>query len=126
MAHVDVEFTELRQGTARMGSGDDDHMVSIAVCRIVVDGQDRGVHEVRIKQPAGGSFDDPIEVEAPTTYDGPIDIQAFGDLVDGYYRHLIGPTGIVIRVGPGTSNLTMQGNSFQIPSAGAFETTDPS
>lgn len=100
MAHVEVQFTELRQGAARMASADD-HMVSIAVCRIVVDGKDRGVHEARIKQPAGGSFEDPIEVEPPTTYDGPIDIQAFGSLVDGYYRHLVGPTGIAIRVDPG-------------------------
>lgn len=82
------------------------------------------MHQSIIRQPVGGSAEDPIEVSVPETYDGPIDYAVYREILEAYYLSLVGPEGRAIRMGPGVRTVRMQNVNFEIPAAGQFQAAE--
>lgn len=74
-----------------------------------------------VKLTTGAKYesDFPLEVYPPTLqadgsrYKGPINWEAFRDVVEQYYRRSIGSEGTGIRIGAGSSNIVMRNNIIE-------------
>lgn len=115
MTKARVTFNKCIQDSQDYGS-DEEHMVSRVFFTLEVEGRRYDGLYVDVKQTVGSSYEDgPIEVSSPkgTSYRGPFNYEAFGPAVEKYYRTLVGPTAIGIRIGSGARNIRMRNNTFQ-------------
>lgn len=64
-----------------------------------------------VKQTVGDTYSGPLEVGKPVGYSGPIDMQAFREAVETYYRKCVHAPGDTSRM-----NIKMTNNTFDIPS----------
>ncbi len=111
MAIATITIHKLIQDSQDYGSNDD-HMVSRVFFDVEVEGKKYSDLYADIKQPIGGSFEtSPLEVSSPRSYKGPFNYEAFRDIVEQYYRGLVGATGSGIRISGG-SNIRMYNNTF--------------
>jgi hypothetical protein len=120
MAQAKIKLQRLVQDSQEYGS-DDEHMVSRVFFDLEIDGTKyQGLH-CNVKQTVGSSFETaPLEVSAPTGYKGPFNHQAFQQIIEQYYRGLVGSQGRGIGITSG-SNIRMQNNTFVQPSEATFE-----
>lgn len=76
-------------------------MVSTVYFSIDAGGRSWPGLEATVKQTAGSSYrDEPLEVELPAAYDGPMNYAAFRECVEAYYRSAFDRA---IHLGPGAS-----------------------
>jgi len=120
MAQAKIKLQRLVQDSQEYGSNDE-HMVSRVFFDLEIDGTKyQGLH-CDVKQMVGSSFETaPLEVSSPTGYKGPFNHQAFQQIVEHYYRGLVGSQGRGIRI-TGGSNIRMQNNTFVQPNEATFE-----
>jgi len=115
MPHVAIQFVQMRQETQLAGTPNE-HMKAHLTFNATVDGEAAGQHTTTIRLTPGSAYEaDPLEVDPPTTYHGPMDYQVFRDAATAYMKGLVGSDGRGIRIGPGTSNITMTNNTFTMP-----------
>jgi hypothetical protein len=120
MAKATVTLHRLVQDSQDYGS-DDEHMVSRVFFDLVIDGKKYEGLYTNIKQPVGGSFESSaLEISSPENYKGPFNHEAFRDVVEKYYRSLVGATGSGIRIS-GSSNIRMRNNTFVSSATAEFE-----
>jgi len=111
---------KLIQDSQDYGS-DDEHMVSRVFFDLEIDGKNHPGLYADIKQPVGSSFESsPLEVSSPANYKGPFNYDAFRNIVEHYYRSLVGAGGSGIRI-EGGSNIRMRNNTFVRSVAAEFE-----
>lgn len=98
----------------------DEHMISRVFFDFELDGHKyEGLH-ADIKQTVGSSFEHaPLEVSKPVNYKGPFNFEAFHNIVEQYYRSLVGQSGSGIHV-TGSTNLRMRNNTFVQPHVAEF------
>jgi len=120
MAKAKVLFRELIQDSQDYGS-DDEHMVSRVFFDLEIDGKKyKGIY-ADVKQPVGSSFESaPLEVSIPENYKGPFNFEAFRNVVEQYYRSLVGNRGFGIHI-EGGSNIRMRNNRFIQSGVAEFE-----
>ena len=89
MAQAKIKLQRLVQDSQEYGSNDE-HMVSRVFFDLEIDDTKyQGLH-CDVKQMVGSSFETaPLEVSAPTGYNGPFNHQAFQQIVERYYRGLL-------------------------------------
>ncbi|MDO8413077.1 MAG: hypothetical protein Q7S51_04710 [Gallionellaceae bacterium] len=111
---------QLIQDSQDFGS-DDAHMVSRVFFDLEIgDKKIEGLY-ANIKQPVGGSFESsPLEVSRPVNYTGPFNHDVFRNIVENYYRNLIGAAVSGMLTG-GPSNIRMRNNTFVRPLTAEFE-----
>lgn len=120
MAKAKVLFRELIQDSQEYGSNDE-HMVSRVFFDLEIDGVKHEGLYAKIKQAVGSSFESaPLEVSSPANYKGPFNFDAFRDVVERYYRGLVGGQGSGIRISGG-SQIRMRNNRFEPPAIAEFE-----
>jgi hypothetical protein len=120
MAQAKITLLSLVQDSQEYGS-DDEYMVSRVFFDLEIDGTKYQGPHCDVKQIVGSSFEtSPLEVSAPTGYKGPLNHHAFQEIVEHYYRGLVGSQGQGIRI-TGGSNIRMQNNTFIQPSEATFE-----
>lgn len=121
MSTARVTFHQILQDSQELGS-DNEHMISRVFFDLEVGGErHEGLH-ADVKQPVGSSFeDDPLEVSAPSGYDGPFNFAAFREVTEEYYRRAIGSRGSAIQVGEGASNIRMHDNLIGLKMVAEFE-----
>jgi hypothetical protein len=90
MAQATIKLQRLVQDSQEYGS-DDEHMVSRVFFDLEIDGKKyQGLH-CDVKQIVGSSFETaPLEVSALAGYKGPFNHQAFQQVIERYYRSLVG------------------------------------
>jgi hypothetical protein len=119
MANATLVIKKLVQDSQEYGS-DDEYMVSRVFFDLVIDSQVYQELTADIKQMVGSSFeDDPCEISLPSGYDGPINYQAYRDIIENYFRKLVGEKGSAINISGGT-NIRMQDNTFIFPMSFTF------
>lgn len=112
MAKAKVTFHRCIQDSQEYGS-DDEHMVSRLFFTLEVEGKAPIDLEADIKQTVGSSYQTgPLEVASPRGYKGPFNYEGFRECAERYFRGLLGSQGSGIQMGPGTSNIRMQNNTF--------------
>lgn len=120
MATAKVVFQRLVQDSQEYGSTDE-HMVSRVFFSMEVDGSSFSDLYADVKQPVGSSFESsPLEVSKPVGYKGPFDHTAFSNVVEKYYRGLIGAAGQGIHISGG-GNIRMRNNIFVQLAVAEFE-----
>jgi hypothetical protein len=120
MKKAKVIFKKLVQDSQDYGSNDE-HMVSRAFFDLELEGKTYRDLSVDIKQPVGSDFETaPLEVSQPKGYAGPFNHDTFQQLVEGYYRNLVGSSGSGIRIGGG-GNIRMRNNTFVQEYTAEFE-----
>jgi hypothetical protein len=99
----------------------EDHIVSRVFFYLEVGGQLYQDMTVEVMQPHGTMFEsEPLEVGPPLgSYGGKWNHREFADLVERYYRQLIGSHGHGIRISGG-SNIRMRNNTFVSTMTGEF------
>jgi hypothetical protein len=98
-------------------------MISRVFFDFELDGQKYEGLYADIKQTVGSSFDDaPLEVSKPKNYNGPFNFEAFHEIVEQYYRSLVGQSGSGIHI-EGDANLRMRHNMFVQPHVAEFPIT---
>ena len=120
MAQAKIKLLRVVQDSQEYGS-DDEHMVSRVLFDMEIDGTKyQGLH-CDVKQIVGSSFETaPLEVSAPAGYKGPFNHEAFQQIVEHYYRSLVGSQGRGIQI-TGASNIRMRNNTFVQSSEAMFE-----
>jgi|TARA_R110000851_G_scaffold155597_1_gene298112 hypothetical protein len=107
---IKIIFKKLIQDSQQLGSNDQ-HMVS----RVFFDIESEKVKlnsYADVKQSVGSDFESTqLEVSRPHNYEGPFDYFKFQQLVETYYRNLIGSTGTGINISGG-GNIRMSDNIF--------------
>ena len=120
MATAKLFLRKLIQDSQDYGSNDE-HMVSRVFFDLEIDGVKQEGLYANIKQPVGSSFESsPLEVSSPSNYKGPFNYEAFRNIVEHYYRSLVGATGSGIHIAGG-SNIRMRNNTFIQYEAHEFE-----
>jgi len=120
MPTATVRFIQCIQDSQDYGS-DDEHMVSRVFLTLEAEGKPYPNLTVDIKQTVGAKFEDsPLEVSPPKGYHGGYNYAAFRELVEDYYRSLIGGRGHGIRI-EGGANIRMRNNTFVQPRTATFE-----
>lgn len=126
MSVAKIYLEKLVQDSQELGSNDE-HMVSRAFFTLEVDGEKHHGLHANIKQPVGANFEsDPLEVSAPSGYTGSFNHEAFQNIIEQYYRSLVGSTGSGISISGGASNIRMQNNTFVQPAEAEFEVSEGS
>jgi hypothetical protein len=72
-----------------------------------------------VRQPYSGDLpfvDVPLEVFKPVALQGQVDTEDFRTSVEGYYRYLVGPTGIGMRISTVARDISMSNINIQAPS----------
>ncbi len=105
-----VHVYRLIQNSQELGT-DNEHMISDVTFTLEVGTQRYPALHALVKQSAGSTYTDPLEVSAPVDYEGPFDQQAFADGIEAYFRECVGPTASGIHVEPGAS-VVMFNNTF--------------
>lgn len=117
MTRVTLHFREMLQDSQELG--DDEHMVSRIYFSIVAGERAWSDLQAIVRQTVGASYaTDPLEVELPTEYDGPIHHQRFRDCVEAAYRRAVSVSG------PVRGNIRMHDNRFGIEHDCTFETEE--
>ena len=100
----DVSSTEPKQN----------HLISRAFFRLDLNDKHYAGMSVILRQPFGTDYTkEPIEVEKPFgSYVGNWNQDAFRKIVEDYYRSAIGRQGRAMRIGPGSENIRMRGNTI--------------
>ena len=121
MARAKLFIQQLIQDSQDFGS-DDEHMVSRVFFDLEVDGHRHSGLSANIKQTVGTPYETaPLEVSRPAGYEGPFNHAAFQNIVEQYYRSLVGGQGGGIRIGAGSSNIRMRNNRFIQPATAEFD-----
>lgn len=111
MTKAIIYFKQLIQDSQDFGS-DDEHMVSRVFFDLEVGGKIFKNLYTNVKQPVGATFETtPLEVSQPVGYAGPLNYGTFRQLIEEYFRGLVGAQGKGIRI-DGASNIRMQNNIF--------------
>lgn len=119
MPRATLTFQRLHQDSQDFGS-DNDHMVSRVFFSLQTGERSFPNLHADVKQTVGSDYNTaPLEVSAPTGYDGPMDHDAFRAAAEHYYRGCVGPQ-------LGGQNIRMQNNLYvatwvtqiEIPAAG--------
>ncbi len=120
MTQAKVFLHRLVQDSQEYGS-DDEHMVSRVFFDLEIDGaRHQGLHS-DVKQTVGSSFETaPLEVSPPTGYRGEFNHEAFQQIIERYYRSLVGASGKGIRITGGLS-IRMMNNTFIQAGEAAFD-----
>jgi hypothetical protein len=110
MPIAQIMFHKLIQDSQDYGSNDE-HMVSRVFFDMKI--EDKVYTDyANIKQPIGSNYEaTPLEISKPINYNGPFNYQAFRDITEKYYRHLVGMSGCGIRI-TGCTNVRMRNNTF--------------
>jgi hypothetical protein len=116
MTTATLTFQKLIQEVQDVSSTDpkQNHVVSKAFFRLDVNDQHYADMSVIVRQPFGTDYaKEPIEVEKPFgSYAGNWNQDAFRKIVEDYYRSAIGSQGRAMRIGPGSENVRMRGNTI--------------
>jgi hypothetical protein len=106
-----ITLQKLIQDSQDYGSNDE-HMISRVFFDFELEGQKYEGLYADIKQTVGSSFENaPLEVSKPMNYKGPFNLEAFHNIVEQYYRSLVGQSGSAIHITGGT-NFRMRNNTF--------------
>ena len=125
MITIGIEFEQLQQ-ISQVMSGDDRHMISRVFFSINVPGNNRFSTFSEIKQTIGAEFGThPLEVSRPSMYRKAWNHNAFRDLVEKYYRSLIGTSGSGINVPINSTGMMSQNVVRQFMSAKIEASEDP-
>ena len=120
MTQAKIHLQRLVQDSQEYGSNDE-HMVSRVFFDLEVDGTQHKNLYCDVKQIVGSSFETaPLEVSKPVGYKGAFNHDAFQNIIEQYYRSLVGSQGRGIRI-TGGGNIRMQNNTFVQPSEATFE-----
>lgn len=120
MATAKLQLHKLIQDSQDFGS-DDEHMISRVFFDLEIDGKKFEGLYANIKQMVGSSFESaPLEVSSPANYKGPFNYDAFRNIVEDYYRSLVGASGSSIHI-VGASSVRMRNNTFVRPLSTEFE-----
>ena len=123
MISIDIQFERVHQ-ISQVLSGGDRHMVSRVFLVIHAPRENRFSTFADVKQIVGGDFEHhPLEVSSPSMYRRAWNQNAFRDLVETYYRQLLGPTGSGINV-PGTSTAQMTSNHVECPMSASLQASE--
>ena len=123
MISIDIQFERVHQ-ISQVLSGDDRHMVSRVFFVIHAPRENQFSTFADVKQIVGGEFEHhPLEVSRPSMYRKAWNQNAFRDLVETYYRQLIGPTGGGINV-PGTSTGQLKNNQVGHPMSASLQASE--
>lgn len=122
MTKAKILFQKCIQNAQELGSNDDYMISRVFFSLQLPDKQINDLH-TDIKQSTGGKFEgDTLEVGPPQNLKGvTIDYATFRDLVEKYYRGLIGSTGSGIRISGNCSNIKMFNNTFAMPMTAEIE-----
>ena len=116
MTTATLTFQKLIQEAQDVSSTDpkQNQLVSRAFFRLDVNDQPYADMWVILRQPLGTDYaKEPIEVEKPSgSYTGNWNQDAFRKIVEDYYRSAIGRQGRAMRIGPGSENVRMRGNTI--------------
>ena len=118
-----IYLQRLIQDSQEYGS-DDEHMVSRVFFDLQVDGTKHQGLYCDVKQTVGSCFESaPLEVSKPVGYSGAFNYDAFQEVIERYYRSLVGSQGGGIRI-VGGSNIRMRNNTFVRPGEETIEVQD--
>jgi hypothetical protein len=116
-----VRFRACLQDSQEYGSNEE-HMVSRVTLTLEAEGRRYPDLMVDVKQSVGSDFETaPLEVSRPHGYDGHLDYAAFRQLVEAYYRSLVGTQGSTIRIAPGAQRIRMRNNIIVRAMTATFE-----
>lgn len=104
-----IEFSQGvigRQGISVDGAGD--YLVGSVTYRLVIDDVRSGPYTSAVKASAGSRREDPIEIEMPPGYEGPLKYDDFAACVEDYFR---GPNMVGFGAGEPGSNITISNSS---------------
>ena len=117
-----IILQKLIQDSQDYGSTEE-HMISRVFFDFELDGHTYEGLYADIKQTVGSSFENaPLEVSKPMNYNGPFNYEAFHQIVEQYYRSLVGQAGSGIHTSAGT-NIRMRHNIFVQPHVAEFSVT---
>ena len=120
MTQAKIQLQRLVQDSQEYGSNDE-HMMSRVFFDLEIDGTLHQNLYCDVKQMVGSSFEtEPLEVSRPVGYNGAFNHDAFRNLIEQYYRSLVGLQGRGIRI-TGGGNIRMQNNTFVQPCEAMFE-----
>ena len=120
MTQAKIHLHRLVQDSQEYGSNDE-HMVSRVFFDLEVDGALHKNLYCDVKQMVGSSFENaPLEVSKPIGYKSAFNHDAFQNVIEQYYRGLVGSQGRGIRI-TGGGNIRMQNNTFAQPGEATFE-----
>jgi len=120
MPTATLRFHKCIQDSQDYGS-DDQHMVSRVFVTLEAGGKTYPDLTVDIKQTVGADFETaPLEVSPARGYNGAYNYAAFRQLVENYYRSLVGSQGRGIMIAGGGS-ARMRNNTFVQPHVATFE-----
>lgn len=122
MTKAKIIFHKCLQDAQELGSNDE-YMVSRVFFSIQLPDKQIDNLCTDIKQSAGDKFEGGVlEVGPPQNLKGVnLDYMAFRDLVEKYYRSLIGSSGSGIRISGNCSNIRMFNNTFAMPMTAEIE-----
>ena len=116
MTTATLTFQKLIQEAQDVSSTDpkQNHLVSRAFFRLDVNDKHYANMSVILRHPFGTDYTkEPIEVEKPFgSYAENWNQDAFRKIVEDYYRSAIGSQGKAMRIGPGSGNVRMRGNTI--------------
>jgi len=116
MSTATVTFHKLIQEAQDVSSTDSkqNHVVSRVFFRLDLNDEHYADMSVILRQPFGTDYaKESIEVEKPFgSYAGNWNHNAFRKIVEDYYRSAIGSQGKAMRIGPGSGNVRMRGNTI--------------
>ena len=116
MTTATLTFQKLIQEVQDVSSTDpkQNHLVSRAFFRLDLNDKHYADMSVILRHPFGTDYTkEPIEVEKPFgSYAGNWNHNAFRKIVEDYYRSAIGSQGKAMRIGPGSGNVRMRGNTI--------------
>ena len=117
MSTATVTFHKLIQEAQDVSSTDSkqNHVVSRVFFRLDLNDEHYAEMSVILRQPFGTDYaKESIEVEKPFgSYAGNWNQDAFRKIVEDYYRSAIGRQGRAMRIGPGSENVRMRGNTIE-------------
>src|SRR5438477_9420165 len=117
MSTATVKFHKLIQEAQDVSSTDSkqNHVVSRVFFRLDLNDEHYADMSVILRQPFGTDYaKESIEVEKPFgSYAGNWNHNAFRKIVEYYYRSAIGRQGRAMRIGPGSENVRMRGNTIE-------------
>lgn len=117
-----IFLQKLIQDSQDYGSTEE-HMISRVFFDFELDGHTYEGLYADIKQTVGSSFENaPLEVSKPMNYKGPFNYEAFHQIVEQYYRSLVGQSGAGMHNEGGT-NLRMRHKTFVQPNVAEFPVT---
>jgi len=116
MSTATVTFHKLIQEAQDVSSTDSkqNHVVSRVFFRLDLNDKHYADMSVILRQPFGTDYaKESIEVEKPFgSYAGNWNHNAFRKIVEDYYRSAIRSQGRAMRIGPGSGNVRMRGNTI--------------